>query len=168
MSDQSDLNASEGKLLRADLIRAFPDTAFAGPVTDADGLRDEDLDEPQALYDALHGRKWSEVERSVLVNFPDGFLLLTDPAFVAFLPAWLSAAIDNQKVRHSVIYSFSPDVHKASKKWNPGIRKLRSVQTTAFLRFLQYCLKVESSESIRKEIRSAIAFAKTFSKEAAD
>ena len=158
MSEHSDRNAN-AELLRADLRKAFPEATFTGSVTDADGLQDEALDEPRALYGALRDRKWSEVERSIVSSFPDGFLLLTDPAFVAFLPAWLLATLEDHKVRQSLVYSFSPDVHRSSKEWDPRIRKLTRLQRKTLVAFLRFCLQVDSSESVKKEAQNAIAFA---------
>jgi hypothetical protein len=150
------------ELLRAKIKVAFPDAAFSGVITGADGLLSEELDEEQALYGALRGRKWSEVPVSIIESNPDGIVLLTDEAFVAFLPAWLNRALTQEKVREMMVYVFSPDVHKSTETTDHRMRQFTSPQKDVLVAFLKYCLEVESSKFVKERARSAVAYASQF------
>ena len=55
--------------------------------------------------------EWTEVPRNLLFRHPDGYVLLTDQAFVAFLPAWLMCSLEGMdeenEVRNFLAYTFS-------------------------------------------------------------
>jgi len=55
--------------------------------------------------------EWTEVPRNLLFRHPDGYVLLTDQAFVAFLPAWLMCSLEGMdeenEVRNFLAYAFS-------------------------------------------------------------
>ena len=97
-----------------ELVRlAFPAEAYTGRITQHDEkLDDPEFDEERALYEALNGRKWTDVPRTLLDSQPDGYVLLTDKAFAAFLAAWLMRSLENidaeNEVRDFVVYAFSP------------------------------------------------------------
>lgn len=158
MTEQTDQDKG-AELLSAKIKVAFPDLAFSGPITGVDGQPNEELDEQQALYGALRGRKWSEIPVSVIESNPDGVVLLTDEAFVAFLPAWLHCALTHEKVRELMVYAFSPAVHKSTEGMDRRIRRLTSPQKEALLAFLTYCAEVESSKFVKERARSAVAYA---------
>jgi len=87
--------------LRDAVRRDFPDVTHAGEVTRHDGAWRPELTEENAihdddmlLYEGLIGKKWTEVPKQLLHDFPDGFVLLTDGALVAFLAAWLMRSLD--------------------------------------------------------------------------
>jgi hypothetical protein len=99
--------------------RAFPSDTYTRRVTPYDDelpseLREDQLilDEDQDLFRALKGRKWTEVSKQFIESLPDALPLLTDEAFVAFLPAWLVCSLENidgeNEVRDFVVYNFSP------------------------------------------------------------
>ena len=105
--------------LRESIRRAFPAVVYTGKVTRYDDelsseLREDQaiLDEDQDLFKALKGRRWTEVPKQLLETLPDGHALLSDEAFVVFLPAWLCRALDDidgqNEVRNFVVYAFSP------------------------------------------------------------
>jgi hypothetical protein len=79
-------------------------------------LDDPELDEDKDLYHALNGRKWTEVQPPLLRDHPDGYELLTDQAFGAFLAAWLMRSLEDMdsenEVRNFVVYSFSDTMPK--------------------------------------------------------
>src|SRR5579859_5624382 len=114
MRTNTSSNGLEQRLsaLREAIRHSFPAEPYMGKVTHSDGAWTPELDDDQALYEALHGCRWTEVPSDIVRNQPDGFLLLTDEAFVAFLPAWLLRSLENpfgeNEVRSFVIYSFSP------------------------------------------------------------
>ena len=105
--------------LRESIRRAFPAETYTGEVTRYDSelsseLREdqESLEEDQDLFRALKGRKWTEVPRESLQHLPDGYVLLSDKAFVAFLAFWLVRALENMdgenEDRNFLVYAFSP------------------------------------------------------------
>jgi hypothetical protein len=104
--------------LRESIRRAFPAETYVGNVTQYDDelsseLREDQaiLDEEQDLFRALKGRKWTEVPKELFENLPSGYGLLSGEAFVAFLPAWLSRALDDMdgenEVRNFLVYAFT-------------------------------------------------------------
>lgn len=97
--------------------RSFPAETYLGKVTEFDEEFSEELREDQSpidddfhLYQDLKGRKWTDVPHSLLESQPDGFVLLTNEAFVAFLAAWLMYSLTSMyaenEVRNFIIYSF--------------------------------------------------------------
>jgi hypothetical protein len=106
-------------LLQEQIQSAFPESTFSGSITGVDGTADEVLDEEHALYSELRGRKWSEIDASFIRDFPDGFVLLTDEAFVAFIAVWLSCALKDAAVRQMLVYTFSQDAPRRLKLAGP-------------------------------------------------
>ena len=99
--------------LRESIHRAFPAETYTGKITRYDEeLDDPELDEEKDLYEALKGRKWTDVPKEFLQNQPDGYVLLADEAFRAFIAAWLMCALENidadHDVRNFLVYAFSP------------------------------------------------------------
>jgi hypothetical protein len=105
--------------LRDSIVRVFPSIPYTGQVTPHDGawlpeLTEENAihDDDMLLYEALHGRKWSDVPRDFIYAMAGDFVLLTDEALVAFLAAWLVRSLENidgkNWVREMFVYSFSP------------------------------------------------------------
>jgi hypothetical protein len=93
--------------------RAFPAEAYDKLITPFDDkVDDPELDEEKELYEALKGKKWTDVPRQLLDNQPDGYVVLTDEAFVAFVAAWLMQSLENidgeNRVRDFVVYAFGP------------------------------------------------------------
>lgn len=70
------------------------------------------LEDDQDVFKALKGHKWTEIPNEILESQPDGYVLLADEAFAAFVPAWLLRALDNidgeSEVRNFFVYAFSP------------------------------------------------------------
>jgi hypothetical protein len=102
---------TRGALLRESIHRAFPAEIYTGKVTINDGdLTRGEMDEEQELHDALKRRRWTEVPAELLRRQPDGYLLLTSEAYVAFLPAWLMYSLEDMdaenQVREFLGYSF--------------------------------------------------------------
>jgi hypothetical protein len=161
MTEQAN-NRNSYRVLRDNIIAAFPQSVFSGAITGVDGRTDEELDEEQALYNALHGRKWSDIEGSFVSSYPDGISLLTDQAFAAFLPAWLVAALDNDNVRELLVYFFSPSTHQTSERRERRIQQLTLPQKKVLQAFLGYCFEVEASEFVKEHARSAVEYAARF------
>ena len=97
---------------RASIRRAFPVEKYCEKITPVDNkLEDPDLDEEKDLYHALKERTWAEVPTHLITQLPDGYLLLTDEAFAAVLPAWLMHSLERideeNQVREFVVYWFS-------------------------------------------------------------
>jgi hypothetical protein len=148
------MTESNAELVQAKIRTAFPDSEFFGLITSADGSLNEELDEEQALYGALRGRKWTEIPASFVGSYPDGVVLLTDEAFAAFLPAWLTCALQDRTVRELMVYTFSP--REPSERMNRRIRSLTSSQREALLAFLAHCVEVESSSFVKERARRAL------------
>ncbi len=81
--------------IRNKIRQEFASTRFCGPITPADGRWQPEQDEERLLYETLQNRSWAEVGANLIDEMPDGFLLLTDQAFVAFLAAWLMRSMDD-------------------------------------------------------------------------
>jgi hypothetical protein len=124
------------KGLRDAVRRSFPVVAYEGKITTCDGAWLPELTEENAIhdddmivYEALKGRTWPEIPREFLGHQPDGFVLLTDQALVAYLAAWLMCALDDMEgensVREFVIYSFSPSHDQKPDMTPEKIRRLR-------------------------------------------
>lgn len=99
--------------LRQQIQSAFPSYIYEGVVTKYDDkLADPGLDEEKELYETLKGKMWTEVPSQFLDSQPDGYVLLVDDAFAAFIAAWLRRSLDNingeNKVRDFVVYAFGP------------------------------------------------------------
>ena len=105
--------------LRDSIVRVFPAIPYEGQVTHHDGAWLPELTEENAihdddmfLYEALLGRKWSDVPRDFIYAMAGDWVLLTDEALVAFLAAWLVRSLENidgeNDVRESFVYAFSP------------------------------------------------------------
>lgn len=97
------------KLIRS----AFPAHIYDGVITAYDDkLEDPELDEEKELYERLKGKTWTDVPQRFLDSRPDGYVLLVDKAFVAFIAAWLTRSLDDidgeNKVRDFVVYAFAP------------------------------------------------------------
>jgi hypothetical protein len=106
--------------LRDSVQRVFPPVVYQGQVTRFDGewlpeLTEENalLDDDKFLYEALLGRQWTEVPKDFIYAMAGDFVLLTDEALVAFLPAWIMCSFENitgeNRVRDTFVYSFSPE-----------------------------------------------------------
>ena len=120
-------NMAEQDKRVADLIDSirlsFPAVRYTGGVTQYDAKLDDpdfydikpDSDVPdfwdeKELRDSFKGRCWTDVSRELLFHHPDGYVLLTDQAFVAFLPAWLMCSLEGMdeenEVRNFLAYAF--------------------------------------------------------------
>lgn len=111
MNEETDPNA-EALTLKRTIEQVFPAEAYAGAITPVDGQLEPELDEELALFRALSGKSWTQVPPSVIDENPGGHILLTEQAFVAFLPAWLVRSLDDvegdNETRDRLIYSLGP------------------------------------------------------------
>lgn len=128
------------EVLRDSTRRSFPVVAYEGKITTCDGAWLPELTEENAIhdddmfvYEALKGRAWPEIPKEFLGHQPDGFVLLTDEALVAYLAAWLMCALDDMEgenaVREFVIYSFSPSHDQQPDMTLEKIRRLRMLNS---------------------------------------
>lgn len=161
MTEQAS-NGKSDQVLRASIIAAFPNSVFSGSITAVDGRTDRELDEEQALYNALYGKKWSDIEASFVSSYPDGISLLTDEAFAAFLPAWLIAALGDNEVRELVVFFFSSSAHEPSERRDRRIQQLTLLQKKVLREFLTYCAEMEASEFVKEHARSAVEYVARF------
>jgi hypothetical protein len=110
MTNNKYARASE---LREMIRRAFPAETYDGLITPYDDKLDHpDFDDEKELYEELKGKKWTEVQKELLDSQPDGYVVLTDGAFSAFIAAWLMRSLENidgeNQVRDYVVYAFEP------------------------------------------------------------
>jgi hypothetical protein len=130
--DNIDAEGRRIAALRESIRHVFPAETYKGPITPHDDqLDDPDLDEEKDLYEALKGRTWKDVPPSILDNQPDGYVLLTDEAFAAFLAAWLMRSLENMdgenEIRDFVVYTFSPKHDMVPDTTWFILRRLRSL-----------------------------------------
>ena len=146
--------------LREAILRSFPAREHKGKITEVDGewlpeLTEENeiLDDEKFLYEAVNGRLWTQVSKMYLQSAPDGFVLLSDEAFAAFLPAWLILSLENMdgenEVREFLIYSFSSSMQQ--------FRVLNTEQQDVVRALVDEFSKFERSSFIREYAREALA-----------
>ena len=118
--------------LRESIRRAFPEEKYTGRITHYDDkLDDPELDEEKYLYEGLKGKRWTEVPQQLLDSRPDGYALLTDEAFIAYLAAWLTRSLENidseNEVRDFVVYAFSPKHDMVPDTTDRVLHRLRAL-----------------------------------------
>jgi hypothetical protein len=158
------------QVLRDAIRRSFPAVAYEGRITNCDGAWLPELTEENAIhdddmfvYEALTGRTWPDIQKEFLLTQPDGFVLLTHEALVAYLAAWLMCALDDMDgeniVREFVIYSFSPspDLYPDMTPYTVGQLKALSPEQLGTVRSLvAEFAERERSPFLRKHATSAI------------
>jgi hypothetical protein len=158
--------------LRDAIVRAFPSVPFQGQVTHHDGAWLPDLTEKNAihdddmfLYEALHGRKWSDVPRDFVYAMPGEFVLLTNEALVAFLASWLVRSLENMdgenEVRERFVYAFSP-IGTTKDSRVKRFRALNFDQRALVRSLLAEFSQRERSEFLRRHAASAIELIDSF------
>lgn len=160
--------------LRRAIQRAFPAERYTGCVTRHDGawlpeLTEENAihDDDKFLYEALKGQKWTDVPREFLYAMPDGFVLLTEQALVAFLAAWLMTSLENMEgenlVREYLVYAFSPSGVTPNTDFIIGeLRALNTEQRSVIRLVLAEFAQREPSDFIRKHASNAVEFIDRF------
>ena len=162
---------SEIASLRELICKTFPAERFDGMITPVDGAFSEELDDEKDLYETLQNLKWPEIPATFVRANPDGFVLLTDAACAAFLPAWLIQSLDAQKeniVREFVSYAFSPREDMApDTSFNIAnrFRQLNFAQRSTLRAVLEHFVKYEPSEFIRNHAERAVAFIENLSQQ---
>ena len=142
--------------LKDELEAAFPDTPYTGEVTHADGEPfSEEIDDDLALFRYLSGRDWKSIEPS-FVDFQYASLpLLTDAAFVAFLPAWLLRALDPQRteapVRAHLVFTLAAGLRKGGED---RLKLLNERQRNVVMIVLTHILGTEHGERVRSDIEA--------------
>jgi hypothetical protein len=158
------------RVLRDAIRRSFPAVPHEGKVTDCDGVWLPELTEENAIhdddkivYEAVVGRIWPDIPKEFLRNEPDGFVLLANEAFVAYLAAWLMCALDDMDgeniVREFVVYSFSPSHDQQPDMTPEKIKRLRllsSEQRATMRSLLAEFAEREQSSFIRRYAVSAV------------
>jgi hypothetical protein len=155
-----DPNAIES--VRSSIQSAFPDFIYSGPITVADGKSGEDYDEPEALYNALHGRSWSEISASFIRGNPHGLVLLTAEAFVAYLPAWLIEGLSEPEVAEVMVYTFSPEDDNDQRLMEYRMLSMNSIQMKALSAFLTRFAQTTSSQSVKDSVAQALVYVRKF------
>ena len=144
------------KLIRS----AFPAHIYDGVITNYDDkLEDPELDEEKELYERLKGKTWIDLPQQFLDSQPDGYVLLVDKAFVAFIAAWLTRSLDNidgeNKVRDFVIYAFGPK-HDLVPDMTGFIRQ-RLITLDSQQRNVLHALLTESAETAPSAFQRKLA-----------
>jgi hypothetical protein len=158
--------------LRDSIVRVFPSIPFEGQVTYHDGAWLPELTEKNAihdddkfLYEALSGRKWSDVSRDFVYAMPGEFVLLTDEALIAFLAAWLVHSLENfdgrNEVREMFVYAFSP-IGTTRDSRVKRLRALNFDQRALVRSLLVEFGQRERSDFIRRHAASAVELIDSF------
>jgi hypothetical protein len=166
-NENAELEDERITALRDAIRRAFPEVTYTGKVTRHDGAWLPELTEENAihdddmfLYEGLTGKKWTEISKQLLHDFPDGFVLLTDEALVAFLAAWLIRSLDHidgeNPVREFFVYAFSPGESSTADLKISLLRALNTEQRSAVRSLLAEFAQREPSEFIREHAASAV------------
>ncbi len=116
--------------LRQMILRSFPPSFYFGtvvaggddgpwiPSTQGDPADDEDL------FRMLKHSRWTDVPADFIDNHLGAFVLLTAPAFAAFIPAWLIFSLENNlKGAEFIVYTFAPP---------PGTTQIRPLSIEMF------------------------------------
>lgn len=161
--------------LKTAILRAFPDVVFEGKVTRHDRAWVPELTEENAihdddmfLYEALKGHKWRDIPRQFLYDMPDGFVLLTNEALIAFMGAWLMCSVENltgeNGVREHFIYTFGRKEDGQSKDFTIGLLRAFNPEQFAVLRLLlAEFSKRESSNFVREHAHNALKLIESLS-----
>jgi hypothetical protein len=138
--------------LRERVRREFPAQVYTGKITNYDNeLDDPNRDDEKIVYDALIGKRWTEIPNDFLRAQPDGHLFLTDEAFLSFIAAWLLGSLEDvdgeNPVREFLAYFFS----------SPGffmyrLRLLTPTQRDVVRSILTQVSLCESSSFIRRHV----------------
>jgi hypothetical protein len=155
--------------LRQSIERAFPAKPYIGKIMPFDEkLDDPEMDEEKELYDALKGRKWTEVPKEILHNQPDAYVLLTDEAFTAFIAAWLMCSLEDMEgeneVRNFLVYAFSPKHDKlpdTTEFVRHQIRALNQEQRHTLRSILLEVAEREPSSFVKRLASEAVALIDT-------
>jgi Family of unknown function (DUF6714) len=149
-------------LLRREIHEAFPAAAFGGAVTLADGETNDDFSDERALYDAFHGKRWTEIPVSFVVSFAYALPLLTKDAFVSFLPAWLDTALSNSEVRDALLHSLAKEIGAETSSFMKGrVSNLNDQQMKSLVQVLEHTVKVEAGKSMAGEAQLALKFVRS-------
>ena len=151
--------------LRELIQRTFPAETYSGRITSYDDrLDDPGLDEEKDLYEALKGRRWTEIRQQILDSKPDGYVRLTNEAFAAFIAAWLTRSLDDingeNEVRDFVVYTFSPKHDMVPDTTASTVRQLRAMspeQRSTLRSLLTEFAKRASSAFQRRLASEAVA-----------
>jgi len=137
---------------------AFPDLICSGPITPADGKTGEDYDEHEILFEGLRGRAWSRIPASFIRENAGALVLLTEEAFVVYLPAWLIAGVTDHTVGEILAYTFCPAPDGDQRFMDSRIKRMNVVQREALAVFLAYCVETNSSKVIKDRAEEALAY----------
>jgi hypothetical protein len=163
-----EVNDDKTAALREAIRQAFPAMAYRGKITRHDGAWLPELTEENAIhdddmfaYEALKDRKWTDVTKTFLHEQPDGFVLLTDEALVAYLAAWLMCSLDEiegkNTVREYVVYAFSPSGITSNVDFKTGLLRALSLEQRSVVRsLLAEFTQSEPSGFIREYAATAV------------
>ncbi len=148
--------------------RTFPAVAYTGKITRHDGIWLPELtaenaihDDDEFVYEALKDRKWTDVSKTFLHEQPDGFVLLTNEALVAFLAAWLMCSLDDidgeNNVREFLIYAFSPSGMSPNIDFKVSLLRALSPDQRSVVRLLlAEFAQGEASDFVREYAATAV------------
>jgi hypothetical protein len=148
--------------VRARIRDAFPDFVYSGPITPADGRTGEDYDEPEALYNELHGKSWLQISAPFLHGNAHGLVLLTVEAFNAYLPAWLLEGLTDPEVGEIMVYTFCPEDGKDRHRMDRRLERMNSGQKEALSAFLTLYYKTSASKFVKDRAERAVAYVSRF------
>ena len=150
--------------LRQMILRSFPPSFYFGivvaggdggpwiPSTQGDPADDEDL------FRMLKHSRWTDVPADFIEQHLGAFVLLTESAFAAFIPAWLIFSLENNlKGAEFVAHTFAPPA--GTTQIRPlsieMFRALNPQQSRTLHAFLQITAAHDRSHLIREQALAA-------------
>jgi hypothetical protein len=152
--------------LRQQILRSFPPSIYAGTVI-AGGDEGPWIPAPagtpsddEDLFRMLKHSRWTDIPADFVDHHLGAFVLLTAPAFAAFIPAWLIFSLENNlKGAEFVVYTFGPIDPTGSTQIRPlsieMFRALTPQQRRTVHAFLQITAAHDRSYAIREQALTA-------------
>ena len=146
------------------ILESFQSYIFHGQVMAAAHLPGEYEIEEDDLGVLLKGKEWRTIDVAYLDANEDDYLLMSAPAVVAFLGAWLWRAVDNWgSRRNQILYFLVSSLRYFGGKppdkgglWATQFRLLSQEQRSTILHLLECAADIESSSERKEEILGAL------------
>jgi hypothetical protein len=147
------------------ILDAFPPVTYKGTVVAGgdqgpwvpapSGLPSDDED----LFRMLKHSRWTGIPADFIDDHLGAFVLLTAPAFAAFIPAWLIYSLQNNlKGAEFIVYTFAP-IDPSSTQIRPlsieMFRALTPPQSRILHTFLQLTASYGRSSPVREQALTA-------------
>ena len=146
--------------LRQMILRSFPPSLYYGTVVAGgdEGPWNTATHDDEDLFRMLNHNRWTDIPAAFIDRHLGDFVLLTEPAFVAFIPAWLIFSLENNlKGAEFVVYTFAPPL--GTTQIRPlsieMFRALTPQQRRTLHAFLQVTAAHDRSHAVREQALAA-------------